>query len=182
MFIYDGGVLEPPPTRDWVGLTREPLPVEPVTAWATTPSSGAVVCFLGVVRDHAEGRDGVTGLTYEAYEDVARRRLDEVAAETRRRWPEVERLALLHRIGDLALSEPSVVVVASSPHRAEAFEAARFAIDTLKETVPIWKREHWAEGSDWATASHPVRPVREPEGTPRAGESLRAGSPGPQRA
>ena len=103
----------------------------------------------------------MTGLTYEAYEEVATARLGEVAAETRRRWPEIERLALLHRIGDLGLSEASVVVVASSPHRAEAFEAARFAIDTLKETVPIWKREHWSEGSDWGTAAHPVRPVRD---------------------
>jgi len=154
-------VLPPPTARDWVGLTPEPLPVESVNAWATTPSSGAVVCFLGVVRDHAEGRDGVTGLSYEAYEDVATRRLEEVAAETRRRWPEIERLALLHRVGDLDLSEASVVVVASSPHRAEAFEAARFAIDTLKGTVPIWKREHWSDGSDWSAASHSARPVRE---------------------
>ena len=104
----------------------------------------------------------MTGLSYEAYEDAAERRLTEVAAETRRRWPVVERLALLHRVGDLALSEPSVVVVASSPHRAEAFEAARFAIDTLKETVPIWKREHWAGGSDWSDGGHPVRDVRQP--------------------
>jgi molybdopterin synthase catalytic subunit len=159
-------VLQPPAVRDWVGLTREPLPVDTVNGWATTPSSGAVVCFLGVVRDHAEGRDGVTGLSYEAYEDVATRRLEEVAAETRRRWPDVERLALLHRVGDLGLSEASVVVVASSPHRAEAFEAARFAIDTLKETVPIWKREHWSEGSDWSAAAHPARPVRDLDAAP----------------
>jgi molybdopterin synthase catalytic subunit len=165
------GVLKPPSARDWVGLTGDPLPVDAVNSWATTPSSGAVVCFLGVVRDHAEGRDGVTGLSYEAYEDVASRRLKEVAAETRRRWPLVERLALLHRLGDLSLSEASVVVVASSPHRAEAFEAARFAIDTLKETVPIWKREHWSEGSDWSAAAHPARAVRE----------LDAARPGPSQ-
>jgi len=165
------GVIEPPSARDWVGLTGEPLPVEAANAWATTPATGAVVCFLGVVRDHAEGRDGVTGLSYEAYEDLATRRLEEVAAETRRRWPEVERLALLHRVGDLGLSEASVVVVASSPHRAEAFDAARFAIDTLKETVPIWKREHWSEGSDWSAASNDARPVRE----------LDAAGPGPSR-
>jgi molybdopterin synthase catalytic subunit len=73
----------------------------------------------------------------------------------------IDRVALLHRTGDLALSEASVAVVVSSPHRAEAFEAARFAIDTLKETVPIWKREHWSEGSDWSAASHEARPVRE---------------------
>ena len=155
-------MLQPPATRDWVGLTREPLPVDSVNAWATTPSSGAVVCFLGVVRDHAEGRAGVSGLTYEAYEEEAARKLAAVAAEARVRWPVVERLALLHRLGDLQLSDASVAVVASSPHRAEAFEAARFCIDTLKETVPIWKREHWEGGSDWATCSHEVRTVSQP--------------------
>ena len=146
---------------DWIALTNEVLPADAATAWATSPRAGAVVCFLGVVRDHAEGRDGVTALTYEAYEDAALTRLHEIAAETRRRWPDVERLALLHRLGHLELSEASVLVVASSPHRAEAFEAARFAIDTLKETVPIWKQEHWDGGTAWSEAAHDVRPVRE---------------------
>lgn len=160
-------MLVPPAVEsDWIALGEAPLPVAEATTWATTPASGAVVAFSGVVRDHSEGRDGVTGLTYEAYEHEALRRLGEVALATRARWPEVERLALLHRTGDLGLSETSVVVVASAPHRGEAFEAARFAIDTLKETVPIWKREHWAAGSDWAECSHPVRPVDDPAGSP----------------
>lgn len=161
-FTNIAAVLAPDVATDWVALTSEPLPVDQATSWAATSASGAVVTFCGIVRDHSDGRDGVTGLSYEAYEEEATRRLAEVAAETRRRWPAVERLALLHRVGDLALSEPSVVVVVSSPHRAEAFDAARFAIDTLKESVPIWKREHWADGSDWAAGSHPVRDVREP--------------------
>jgi len=143
----------PPSGRDWVGLTPLPLPIDAVTTWATTPASGAVVCFLGVVRDHSEGRAGVCGLTYEAYEEEVTPRLDAVAADARRRWPAVDRLALLHRVGDVALSEASVAVVASAPHRAEAFDAARYCIDTLKETVPIWKREHWAGGSEWADGS-----------------------------
>jgi molybdopterin synthase catalytic subunit len=146
---------------DWIALTREALPVDEALQWATTPSTGAVVTFCGVVRDHADDRAGVVGLSYEAYEEVAVLRMEEIAAETRRRWPAVERLALVHRVGDLRLGEVSVVVVASSAHRAEAFEAARFAIDTLKETVPIWKREHWADGSGWGTAAQPIRPVRE---------------------
>ena len=152
-------VVLPPAGVDWFAVTPEPLPVEAATSWATTPASGAVVVFLGVVRDHSDGRDGVVGLTYEAYEDEAVRRLAAVAAECRRRWPVVERLALLHRVGDLALSDSAVAVVASSPHRAEAFEAARFCIDTLKETVPIWKREHWAGGSGWGQCAHDIRPV-----------------------
>ena len=152
-------VLAPPHGRDWVALTSLPLPVEAANAWVTTPGSGAVVSFVGVVREHSDGRTGVRGLTYEAYEEQATRRLAEIADELRRRWPDVERVALLHRVGDLALFEPSVIVVVSAPHRAEAFEAARFCIDTLKETVPIWKREHWEGGSDWATCTHPVRRV-----------------------
>ncbi|MBA2326913.1 MAG: molybdenum cofactor biosynthesis protein MoaE [Actinobacteria bacterium] len=164
--------IMPPAGADWVGLTPLPLSIDDATAWATTPSCGAVVCFTGIVRDHSEGRAGVTGLTYEAYEAQATRRLGDVAAEARRRWPDVARLALLHRVGDLELSQASVVVVASAPHRAEAFEAARFCIDTLKETVPIWKREHWAGGSDWATCSHEVRPVREPSGASAPGRGV----------
>ncbi len=78
---------------------------------------------------------------------------------------DLERIALLHRTGELGLSEASVAVVVSSPHRAEAFEAARFCIDTLKESVPIWKQEHWAGGSDWAVEQHPIRPVGAPTGT-----------------
>jgi molybdopterin synthase catalytic subunit len=149
----------PPEAGDWIAVTADALPVGLATAWATTASAGAVVVFLGVVRDSSEGRDGVTGITYEAYEEEAVRRLADVARAARRRWPVVERLALLHRVGDLTLSEASVAVVASSPHRPEAFDAARFCIDTLKETVPIWKREHWSAGSDWATSGQPVRSV-----------------------
>src|SRR5262249_5108599 len=103
--------------------------------------------------------------TYEAYEEHASARLREVAAAARRRWPVVERIALLHRLGELALSEASVAVLVSSPHRAEAFEAARFCIDTLHEAVPIWTREHWAGGSDWAAGAVPVRPVPTPVDT-----------------
>ena len=149
--------MQPPASGDWIALTGEPLPVDAAPVWATTPSSGAVVVFLGVVRDHADGRTGVTSLTYEAYEEEAVAKLASVATVARERWPVIDRVALLHRTGDLALSEASVAVVVSSPHRAEAFEAARFCIDTLKETVPIWKREHWEGGSDWGTGAHPVR-------------------------
>jgi molybdopterin synthase catalytic subunit len=132
-------------------------------AWATRPGCGAVVCFTGVVRDSSDGRPGVRALTYEAYEEQATLKLAEVAAEARGRWPDVDRIALLHRIGTLGLSEASVVVVVSSPHRPQAFEAARFCIDTLKETVPVWKVEHWEGGSDWAVGEHPIRPVSETE-------------------
>ncbi len=152
-------VLAPPAADDWIALASGPLPVDRALGWAATPGSGGIACFLGIVRDHSEGRDGVVGLTYEVYEEQATRALGDVAVDARRRWPSVERVALLHRVGDLELSEVSVAVVVSAPHRAEAFEAARYCIDTLKETVPIWKREHWDGGSDWAVCDHPLRSV-----------------------
>ncbi len=152
-------VLAPPAADDWIALASGPLPVDRALGWAATPGSGGIACFLGIVRDHSEGRDGVVGLTYEVYEEQATRALSDVAVDARRRWPSVERVALLHRVGDLELSEVSVAVVVSAPHRAEAFEAARYCIDTLKETVPIWKREHWDGGSDWAVCDHPLRSV-----------------------
>lgn len=159
-------VLTPPTdARDWVALTDAALPVEALNAWATTPRSGAVVSFLGVVRDHAEGREGVRGMSYEAYEEPARRVMGEIVAEARRRFPDLERVALLHRVGELALSETSVAVAVSAPHRDDAFAAARFCIDTLKESGPIWKREHWAGGSDWARNELAIQPVRSAAGS-----------------
>jgi molybdopterin synthase catalytic subunit len=162
-------VLRPiPDARDWVALTDEPLPADAAAQWATVAQTGAVVTFTGVVRDHAEGRPGVVAMTYEAYVDPAVRALGDIAAEIRRRWPEVARIALLHRVGDLQLSEASVVVVVSAPHRGDAFAAAEFAIDTLKESVPIWKQEHWSGGSDWAVEQHEIRPaVRRPASAER---------------
>jgi molybdopterin synthase catalytic subunit len=148
-----------PTARDWIALGPDPLPSEAAISWATTPSSGAVVAFFGVVRDHADGRDGVRGMTYEAYDAPAIRAMRDIAAAARGRWPALARIALLHRVGELVLSDASVVVVASSPHRAVAFDAARFCIDTLKESVPIWKQEHWVGGSGWAVEQHPIRPV-----------------------
>jgi molybdopterin synthase catalytic subunit len=148
-----------PDDHNQITLTRAPIATDALVQWATTAASGAVVSFLGVVRDHADGRDGVHSMTYEAYEEHAARALREVAAAARARWPDVQRIALVHRIGDVALSEASVAVVVSSPHRADAFEAARFCIDTLKGSVPIWKQEHWEGGSDWAVQDHPIEPV-----------------------
>jgi len=145
--------------REWIALTSDCLPTTDAIEWATTPAAGAVVMFAGVVRDHAEGREGVRGMTYEAYDEPAVRAMGEIARELRDRWPDVERVALLHRVGDLGLSETSVLVVVSSPHRRAAFDAALFAIDTLKESVPIWKQEHWSGGSDWALEQHSIRPV-----------------------
>ncbi len=141
---------------DWLGLYDAPLPVNDALQWAFRPDCGGVVLFCGVVRNHAEGRPNVTQLSYEAYDEEVEPRLASIAAEARRRWPDVGRLAVLHRVGTLAVGEVSVVVVASAPHRAEAFEAARFAIDAVKTTVPVWKRERWEGGEDWSQCATSV--------------------------
>ena len=122
--------------------------------WVTRPGCGAQVVFSGTVRDHAEGRSGVSRIEYEAYTEQVEARLADITREARHRWPMIGRIALLHRVGELTVGETSVLVVVSAPHRAEAFEAARWSIDVLKETVPIWKRETWQGGSDWGTGAH----------------------------
>ncbi|MDP9074550.1 MAG: molybdenum cofactor biosynthesis protein MoaE, partial [Actinomycetota bacterium] len=113
------------------------------------------------VRDHAEGRTGVTQLEYEAYVEAAEPRMAAIAAEARQRWPMVGRLALLHRLGRLELGECSVIVVVSAPHREAAFEAARWTIDTLKATVPIWKRETWEGGVGWGTDASDIASIED---------------------
>ncbi|MGE5210416.1 MAG: molybdenum cofactor biosynthesis protein MoaE [Acidobacteriota bacterium] len=145
---------------DWFGLTESELPIGAAYDWAVRPRCGAVVLFSGTIRDHADGRSGVEHLTYEAYEEQAVPRFAEIGAELRRRWPDTGRVVLLHRIGRLGIGESSVVAVVSAPHRGEAFEAARFAIDALKESAPIWKHEVWADGADWGTGAHDVRDAR----------------------
>ena len=145
--------LTPPKSGDWVGVGTGPLPVEAAWRWAVLPRCGGIVTFCGTVRDHSDGRPGVTVLEYEAYVEQVAPRLTRVAAAARERWGKIGRLVLLHRVGKLEVGEVSVVVVASTPHRAEAFEAAQFCIDTLKHTVPIWKRETWSGGTDWTLCS-----------------------------
>ena len=144
-------MLPPDDGDDWLGLTDAELPIGEMYDWCVQPDCGAVVLFSGTVRDHAEGRTDVTHLEYEAYDEMVGPKLAEIVAETRSRWPDVGRVVLVHRTGRLGLGESSVVAVVSSPHRPEAFSAARFAIDALKVSVPVWKREIWDGGSDWGT-------------------------------
>lgn len=136
--------------EDCVGLVEDVLPVAELQAWAVRPDCGAVALFVGTVRDHAEGREGVTRIDYEAYPEGATARLSAVVAEARRRFPGLGRVAALHRVGSLALGEASVVVVVSSPHRRAALDALGWVIDTVKVAVPIWKQEHWRDGVDWS--------------------------------
>ncbi len=145
---------------DWLALTESELPIADAYDWAVRADCGAVVLFSGTVRDHAEGRDGVEHLTYEAYDEQVVPVFARIADEVRRRWPATGRIVLLHRVGRLELGESSVIVVVSSPHRPEAFEAGRYAIDALKESAPIWKHEVWADGADWGTGAKDVADPR----------------------
>ena len=142
-------VLLPPDGDEWIAVTEDALPVDLARQWATVAACGGVVTFCGTVRDRSDGRPGVSSLEYEAYLEHVVPKMAAVASIVRRQWPEVGRLVLLHRVGTLGVGEVSVVVVASAPHRDTAFAAAEHCIDAIKRTVPIWKRETWARGSDW---------------------------------
>jgi molybdopterin synthase catalytic subunit/molybdopterin converting factor small subunit len=133
-------------------LSEVPLDPADVVARVFGPNAGGLVTFSGAVRDHARGQT-IRHLEYEAYPGMAEQEMEKVCDEAERRWPGV-RVAISHRVGRLEIGELAVVVAASAPHRGEAFEAARFAIDTLKETVPIWKKE-FAEGGDYWVDDRP---------------------------
>ena len=124
-----------------MGLTDQVLPVGAVYDWCLQANCGAVVLFSGTVRDHALDEQVVPA--FEA-----------IVAELRQRWPDTGRVVVLHRTGRLSLMESSVLAAVSAPHRPEAFEAARFAIDALKASAPIWKHEVWSDGSDWGANAH----------------------------
>jgi molybdopterin synthase catalytic subunit len=114
----------------WVAVTESPLSSDELSAWVVRPNCGAVVTFSGVVRDHSRDRDDVLALEYETSTKLAEQRIVEVVDAARERWPSLEAIAIHHRIGRVELSETTVVVAVSSPHRSDAFEAARFCIDT----------------------------------------------------
>ncbi len=151
--------MQPPDRSDtWVGITDGELPISAAYDWCVRPDCGAVVLFSGTVRDHAvdDGgvvRSGVQHLDYEAYPEQVEASLARIDAELRERWPHTGRVVLLHRVGRLSLGDSSVVAVVGAPHRAEAFEAARFAIDALKASAPIWKRETWVDAATGATSA-----------------------------
>lgn len=147
-------------------VTSEPLDQEPLLASVRRDESGAVALFYGVARNHSEGRP-VRALEYDAYPSMAEKKLREVAAEVRERWP-ISSIGVLHRTGRLAIGETSLLVAVSAPHRKEAFAACGYAVDRIKEIVPIWKKELWEDGDgDWV-AGHTVTPPDEAKGRPGA--------------
>lgn len=140
----DDGVDEPV----IVTLTREPIDAETLVAQAKRGDDGAVVVFDGIVRNNTRGR-ATLFLDYEAYEEMALRQMQELAAQARGRFG-VRQVTIVHRLGRLEIGQTSVLIVVASAHRAAAFDACRWVIDTLKQTVPIWKKETFADGAVWA--------------------------------
>lgn len=135
-----------------VRISAGPLSVDEALAFVGDPSSGGTCVFVGTVRDRSVAGD-VTGLQYEAWDELATTRLGEIAEEMLARWP-VRKVAILHRTGDLVVGEASVVVACSAPHRAEAFDACRHGIERLKQDVPIWKKEGLTSGdARWVMGS-----------------------------
>jgi molybdopterin synthase catalytic subunit len=131
-----------------IHLTRDTIDHAALTEQVRRPDCGAVVTFLGTVRD-LTGDKVTAALDYEAYPGMAVNKMAEIEAETRERWP-VGEMVMVHRLGHLGVGEISVAVAVSCPHRAQAFDACRYAIDRLKELVPIWKKENWADGTtEW---------------------------------
>lgn len=138
---------------DIVALQSTPLDIAAATTAVGDDECGAIAVFVGTTRadKNSEGR-ALVALNYEAYGEMAQRQMRELAQEARKRWP-IRRVAMLHRTGAVKVGEPSVLVVVSTPHRAEAFEACRFLIDKLKAQVTIWKKEIWGDGSStWVSA------------------------------
>jgi molybdopterin synthase catalytic subunit len=131
--------------RCW--LSEHPLREQDAVVRVKGPGMGGIVTFVGAVRDHARGRS-IEHLEYEAYPEMAVREMEKICDEAGKRWPGA-RVAIGHRSGHLEVGEIAVVVAAAAPHRAEAFDACRFAIDTLKQTVPIWKKEVATDGEYW---------------------------------
>lgn len=129
------------------GLTREPIDTARISRGLQRPEDGALVVFEGIVRDNARDK-AVRFLEYEAYESMALKKLEEVGAMARSRF-DIRDIAIVHRLGHMEIGEASTVIVVASAHRGAAFEACRFAIDTIKEIVPIWKKEFYTDGEVW---------------------------------
>jgi molybdopterin synthase catalytic subunit len=140
-------------------LVREPIDASALVASVSRPSNGAVLLFIGVVRDVNDGRE-VSGIEYSAYEPMAARELADIATEAADRFGMTE-VAVEHRLGQLALEEASVGIAVAHPHRAEAYEASRWIIEEIKRRVPIWKREHYADGTrEWVDPTRPAATAR----------------------
>ncbi|MET3288983.1 UNVERIFIED_CONTAM: molybdopterin converting factor subunit 1 [Brevibacillus sp. OAP136] len=128
-------------------ITEQPISADELVKLVSNPRAGAILTFVGTVREFTHGQRTVS-LTYEAYVPMAVQKMQQVASEIKERWPQAE-VAMHHRIGNLAIEDIAVVIAVATPHRDESFEAGRYAIERLKQIVPIWKKELWEDGSEW---------------------------------
>jgi molybdopterin synthase catalytic subunit len=135
-----------------VSVGEEPIDAASLVAEVSTSASGATVVFLGTVRDHSEGKEGVTHLEYEVFAERVEPEIAKIVAEATDKWPLLA-VAVEHRSGTVGLGEASVAVAVSSAHRADAFDSARYVIDELKIRAPIWKKEFWPGGAEWSPGS-----------------------------
>lgn len=136
-----------------VQIVREKIDIGELLNAVEDHSTGGLVLFLGRVRDHADDRR-VIRMEYEGYETMARAELEKIETQVRARWP-VRQVAIVHRLGKLELGEVSVAIAVACAHRAQAFEACRYAIDTLKKTIPVWKKEYGPDGAVWVEGQIP---------------------------
>ena len=149
------------PASDRLELTRDVIPSAAIAGEVRADEDGAVATFDGCVRNHSHGR-ATLHLEYEAYEAMALAKMQEIAEQLHARYA-INRVAMVHRLGRLEIGETSVFIAVSSAHRAAAFDACRYAIDTLKKTVPIWKKEYFADGAVWADGEVPAVPAKTPD-------------------
>src|SRR5882762_3612253 len=145
-------------------LVREPIDMAALARYVRAPEDGAIVTFDGFVRNQSHDRPTLY-LDYEAYESMALAKMREIGAQLHEKYS-IHHVAVVHRLGRLEIGETSVFIAISAPHRAAAFDACRFAIDTLKRTVPIWKKEYFADGAVWADGELPPTPAATPRAKP----------------
>lgn len=132
---------------EYYSITSEEIDVNKVISSVIRPEAGAINTFIGTVREFT-GEKQTVSLQYEAYPSMAEKQLKRIGGEIREQWPAVQ-TSIVHRIGKLAISDIAVVIAVASPHRAESYEASRYAIERIKEIVPIWKKEYWTDGEEW---------------------------------
>ncbi|MED1469125.1 molybdenum cofactor biosynthesis protein MoaE [Bacillus salipaludis] len=143
-------------------ISKEPIQIQAVIDKVIQREAGAITTFIGTVRELTKGKKTLF-LIYEAYEAMALKKLEQIGQEIEQRW-EGSKVAITHRIGKLDITDVAVVIAVSTPHRADAYEANRYAIERIKEIVPIWKKEHWEDGEEWM--GNQLETVEYPSGKP----------------
>jgi len=147
-------------------ISKEPIDIQAVIDKVIQREAGAITTFIGTVREFTKGKKTLF-LIYEAYEAMAVKKLEQIGWEIEERW-EGCKVAITHRVGRLDITDVAVVIAVSTPHRADAYEANRYAIERIKEIVPIWKKEHWEDGEEWM--GNQLETVAYPSGKPEAGD------------